>query len=122
MQAAVHRCKATIDFMEDIPLPYPVMVNNEALYEHGKRVGEKLLGESKVELFPVTMGGEDFSFFSQKMPAVIFVVGIKNETLKSDKHLHSPYFVVDEEALPIGAAFNAAFAMSYLDNHVTENQ
>lgn len=121
MQAAVHRCKATIDFMEDVPLPHPVMVNDEALYEHGKRIGEYLLGESNVELYPVTMGSEDFSYFSQKMPAVIFALGTKNEILKSDQQLHSPYFVVDEEALPIGAAFHAAFAISYLDSQFDES-
>ena len=42
---------------------YPVMVNDEALYEHVKEVGEILLGKSNVQLFPLTMGSEDFSFF-----------------------------------------------------------
>jgi IAA-amino acid hydrolase len=64
------------------------------------------------------MGGEDFSFFSQRMPAAIFVIGTMNETLKSYKPLHSPYFFIDEEALPIGTALNAAVAISYLDTHV----
>ncbi|KAK9290118.1 hypothetical protein L1049_008282 [Liquidambar formosana] len=72
--------------------------------------------------FPVTMGAEDFSFFSQKMPAAIFVIGTKNETLKSYQPLHLPHFFLDEEALPIGVALNAAVAISYLDSHVTESQ
>ncbi|KAK9289345.1 hypothetical protein L1049_007500 [Liquidambar formosana] len=121
MQVAVHRCNATVDFMEETPLPYPVMVNDEALYEHVKRVGESLVGESKVQLFPAIMGAEDFSFFSQKMPAAIFVVGTKNESVKSDQPLHSPHFVLDEETLPIGVALHAAVAISYLDSHVAEN-
>ncbi|XP_059668675.1 IAA-amino acid hydrolase ILR1-like [Cornus florida] len=118
MQAAVHQCSAVLDFKEDIPMPHPVMVNDEALYEHGKRVGEILLGEGNMQLLPVTMGSEDFSFYSQKFPAAMFVVGTKNETLKSDEPLHSPYFVIDEDALSIGAAFHAAVAISYLDSHV----
>lgn len=94
--------------MEETPMPHPAMANDEALYEHVKNVGEVLLGKSNVQLMPVTMGAEDFSFFAEKIPAENFVVGIRNETLKADKHLHSPYFFIDEEALPIGAALNAA--------------
>lgn len=117
MQAAVHQCEGEVDFMEDTPMPWPVMVNDEALHEHGKQVAEAMVGKSNVEVFHLTMGSEDFSFYSQKIPAAIFVLGIKNETLKSDKPLHSPYFFVDEEAFPVGAAFHAALAISYLENH-----
>ena len=104
--------------MEDKTLLHPVMVNDEALYEHAKKVGKTLVGESNVQLLPITMGAEDFSLFAQKTAAAIYVIGIKNETLKSDQPLHSPYFLIDEEALPIGAALNAAVAISYLDTHV----
>lgn len=120
-QAAVHRCTAVVEFREEIPLPYPPTDNDEVLYEHAKRVGEILLGEPNVQLVPITMGAEDFSFYSQKVPAVMFELGIKNETLKSDQPLHSPYFVIDETALPIGAALHAAVAISYLDSHAADS-
>ncbi|KAK8500007.1 hypothetical protein V6N12_037868, partial [Hibiscus sabdariffa] len=121
MQAAVHQCIATVNFMEDKHMPHPVMANDEALYEHAKKVGSSLVGENNVHLLPITMGSEDFSFFAQKTAAAIYVIGTKNETLKSDRPLHSPYFFIDEEALPIGAALNAAVAISYLDTHVATN-
>ncbi|XP_057536127.1 IAA-amino acid hydrolase ILR1 [Amaranthus tricolor] len=117
MQASVHQCHGVVDFSEDTPMPWPVMINDKELHEHGTQVIEALVGKSKLEVFQLTMGSEDFSFFSQKMPASIFVLGIKNETLKSDKPLHSPYFFVDEETFPVGAAFHAAFAISYLQKH-----
>jgi len=116
MQAAVHRCTGTVDFMEETMKPYPAMVNDEAMYNHGKRVGESLLGASNVHLLPPIMGAEDFSFFSQKMPAAFFMIGTGNETLKSGGGLHTPYLVIDEEVLPIGAALHAAVAISYLDD------
>lgn len=115
LQATVHRCNAVVDFMKETPLPYPVMVNDDSLYQHAKKVGETLVGKPNVETFSVSMGSEDFSFYSNKMAACIFGLGIKNETLKSDQPLHSPHFVIDEEALPIGASFHAAVAVSYLD-------
>ncbi|GKD69264.1 IAA-amino acid hydrolase ILR1-like protein [Tanacetum coccineum] len=117
MQAAVHQCNAELDFKEETPLPFPVVENDEEMYEHAKIVAEMMLGKPNVQLLPVTMGGEDFSFFTQKMPAVMFAIGSKNKTNVIPEYLHSPYFVIDEEALPVGAAFHAAVAISYLDSH-----
>lgn len=96
---------------------YPATVNDKGTYKHGKRVGEMLLGEANVHLYPMWMAAEDFSFYSTKMPAAFFMIGIKNETLGSVKGLHSPYFVLDEEVLPIGVALHAAVAISFLENH-----
>ncbi|XP_057964605.1 IAA-amino acid hydrolase ILR1-like 3 [Malania oleifera] len=118
-QAGVHRCTATVDFMEKTRRPYPATVNDKAMYEHTKRIGEILLGQPNVHLIPMSMGAEDFSFYSQKMAAAFFAIGTKNETL-SGKRLHSPYLVIDEEVLPIGAALHAAVAISYLDAQVAE--
>lgn len=116
-QASVYRCKAEVNFEEKKPSLHPVMNNDEGLYEHGKKVAEAMIGKNNFHDFPVTMGGEDFSFFTQKTKAAIFVLGIKNETLGAGKPLNSPYFFVDEEALPVGAALHAAMAVSYLDKH-----
>ncbi|KAI3886740.1 hypothetical protein MKX03_006883 [Papaver bracteatum] len=112
-QAIVHRCTATVDFMED-KIPYPPTVNDETMYKHAKNVGEKLLGETNVHLKPLTMASEDFSFYAQKMAAAFFFIGVNNDTMKPVKGLHSSHFIADEEVLPIGAAFHAAVAMTYL--------
>ncbi|KAJ4705332.1 putative IAA-amino acid hydrolase ILR1 [Melia azedarach] len=120
MQAAVHRCRATVDFLEEKLRPYPATANNVKMYEHVKMVGASMLGEQNVYLTPMSMGAEDFSFYSQKMPAAFFVIGTKNKTLEPVKPSHSPYLVFDEDVLPIGAALHAAVAISYLDNHAVE--
>ncbi|KAI3939167.1 hypothetical protein MKX01_002035 [Papaver californicum] len=101
-QAIVHRCTATVDFMEDTLVPYPPTVNDETMYKLAEKVGTELLGEPNVYLSPMTMGAEDFSFYSQRMPAAYFSVGTKNDTTNSVKELHSPHFIVDEEVLPMG--------------------
>ncbi|KAK6244471.1 hypothetical protein QUC31_010880 [Theobroma cacao] len=116
-QAVVHQCTATIDFLEEKLRPYPPTVNDESMYEHAKRVGESMLGKSNVLLSPMVMGAEDFSFYSKKMAAAFFMIGTNNETQKPTLRLHSSYLIIDEEVLPIGAAFHAAVAISYLDNH-----
>ncbi|XP_043696193.1 IAA-amino acid hydrolase ILR1-like 4 [Telopea speciosissima] len=116
MQAEVHQCKATVDFMDKKLIPYPPNVNDEAAYEHARRVGQNLLGEANVNLSPMMMGAEDFSFYSQKMTTAFFFIGINNDTQKPYQPLHSQHFVLDEEVLPIGAALHAAVAMTYLDS------
>ncbi|RZC78569.1 hypothetical protein C5167_002804 [Papaver somniferum] len=116
-QAIVHRCTATLDFMEDTLVPYPPTLNDETMYTLAKKVGTELLGEPNTCLSPMSMGAEDFGFYARSMPAAFFSVGTKNDTTNSVKELHSPHFFVDEEVLPIGAAFHAAVAMTYLDIH-----
>ncbi|XWS59433.1 hypothetical protein CRYUN_Cryun08bG0121400 [Craigia yunnanensis] len=117
-QAIVHQCTATIDFLEEKLKPYPATVNDESMYEHAKKVGESVFGKSNVLLIPMTMGAEDFSFYSKKIAATFFMIGTNNETQKQIlRRLHTPYLIIDEEVLPIGAAFHAAVAISYLDNH-----
>ncbi|ONK71317.1 uncharacterized protein A4U43_C04F7220 [Asparagus officinalis] len=114
-QSLVHQCTAEVDFMEKTHRPYPVTFNDEGIYKHAKRVGEGLFGEANFGLSPLVMGAEDFSFYTQKMPGAGFNIGIRNESIGSVHDLHSPYFFVDEEALPMGAAFHAAVALAYLD-------
>ncbi|KAG9446245.1 hypothetical protein H6P81_012373 [Aristolochia fimbriata] len=116
-QALVHRCSASVDFMEGELRSYPATVNDEAMYGHVKKVGEALLGDDKVQLCPMYMGAEDFSFYLQQMPGTDFYVGIRNESLGSTKALHSPFFFVDENVLPVGAALHAAVALTYLDTN-----
>lgn len=114
-QAAVHRCTAAVDFTEKTLIPYPATVNDERMYAHAKKVAGDLVGAANVRLSPLIMGAEDFSFYTHRMPSAVFNLGVKNESIGALHHLHSPYFFVDEEALPIGAAFHAAVALSYLD-------
>ncbi|KAL6005367.1 hypothetical protein ACLOJK_005933 [Asimina triloba] len=120
-QSAVHQCSATVDFGENKVISYyPATVNDEELYEHTRTVGKGLLGEDNVQVSRMTMGAEDFSFYSQKMPSTMFWVGTRNETTEAIQPLHSPYFFLDERVLPVGAALHAAVAMTYLDSHVAE--
>ncbi|TVU43961.1 hypothetical protein EJB05_03383 [Eragrostis curvula] len=116
-QAAVSRCIAVVDFMEEKLRPYPATVNDEAMYTHAKAVAESMLGEANVTLCPQFMAAEDFGFYAQEMPAAFFGVGVSNAEMSKVHHVHSPHVVIDEGALPIGAAFHAAVAIEYLKKH-----
>lgn len=116
-QASVFRCSATVDFFEKEHTIYPPTVNNDLMYEHVKKVATDLLGSTNFRVVPPMMGAEDFAFYSEMVPAAFFYIGIRNETLGSTHTGHSPYFMIDEDALPIGAATHAAIAERYLNEH-----
>ncbi|XP_078178740.1 peptidase M20/M25/M40 family protein [Carex rostrata] len=115
MQASVHQCTASVDFMESTLIPYPPLINHASMYNHVKAVGERLLGEANVLLMDPITGSEDFSFFSQKIPAAMFCIGVGSETVDQVHSCHSPYFFANEKSLSIGAALHAAVAIEYLD-------
>ncbi|KAG8081067.1 hypothetical protein GUJ93_ZPchr0007g6213 [Zizania palustris] len=116
-QAGVNRCAATVDFMEEELRPYPATVNDDGMYAHAKGVAEAMLGESNVRVAAQTMGAEDFAFYGRRAASAFFFIGVGNETTMGAavQPMHSPYFVIDERALPVGAALHAAVAMEYLN-------
>ena len=70
-----------------------------------------------MEEHPPSLVGEDFAFYGSKVPSAWILLGIRNETAGSVHLLHSPKFRMDETALPIGAAYHASLAMTYLEEN-----
>ncbi|XP_060171769.1 IAA-amino acid hydrolase ILR1-like 5 [Lycium barbarum] len=116
-QAAVHRCKAYIDMKEEEFPAYPACTNDERLHQHIERVGRLVLGPQNVKEAEKVMAGEDFAFYQQVIPGVIFQIGIRNEKVGSTHAPHSPHFFLDEDVLPIGAAMHTAIAETYLNDY-----
>ena len=116
-QASVHRCNAYVDFKEEAFMPYPAVVNDKDLHLHVERVGRLLLGPDNVHEAKKAMVGEDFAFYQEVIPGVLFSIGIRNEKVGSIHSPHSPFFFLDEEVLSIGAALHTAVAELYLNEH-----
>ncbi|KAG5602632.1 hypothetical protein H5410_034002 [Solanum commersonii] len=116
-QAAVHRCKAYIDMKEEDFPAYPACTNDENLHQHVERVGKLVLGSENVGEIEKVMAGEDFAFYQQVIPGVIFQIGIRNEKLGSTHAPHSLTSFLDEDVLPIGAAMHTAIAEMYLNDY-----
>ncbi|CAD6335677.1 unnamed protein product [Miscanthus lutarioriparius] len=117
-QSRVHGCAASVDFFEDQSF-YPPTVNDARMYGHVRRVASQLLGGAAYRDVPPMMGAEDFSFYSQAVPAGFYYIGVRNETLGSVHTGHSPYFMIDEDVLPTGAAVHAAIAERFLADHAS---
>ncbi|KAI3958897.1 hypothetical protein MKX01_023573 [Papaver californicum] len=118
--AAVHRCKAFINMNIEGHPPYPAVINDKVLHRHVENVGKLLLGSENVKPGIQVMAGEDFAFYQELVPGVMFMVGIRNEDLGSVYSVHDPRFFVDEDVLPIGAALHTAITELYLAEHQDE--
>ncbi|MGV3524928.1 MAG: M20 metallopeptidase family protein [Candidatus Sericytochromatia bacterium] len=76
---------------------------------------DALVGSDQVQRIPTpSMGGEDFGAYLQVVPGCFFRVGTRHPEHDSAPPLHSPYFDMDERALPLGAAALANLALAWL--------
>lgn len=78
---------------------YPPVVNTEKemmmIVEAAKKV------ESVTELVELepSLGGEDFSYYLQRVPGAFFYTGTRNENFKADFPHHHPKFDIDEQGM-----------------------
>ncbi|KAF8677970.1 hypothetical protein HU200_046327 [Digitaria exilis] len=115
-QAAVHRCAASVDFgVGGSPL-LPPTVNTASLHDHFEAVAADTVGVANVRAaMRPCMGSEDFAAFAEAVPeSYFYFVGIRNEGVGAVHDAHSPHFLVDDGALPYGAAVHANLAEGYL--------
>ena len=103
----------TIDF--DIKRGYPFLKNNEDLTERLQLEAKSFLGEQNVEPLGIWMAAEDFSYYSQELPACFYRLGTRNDAKNISSHVHTPTFDIDEDALPIGMGLMAWLAISELN-------
>lgn len=79
-----------------------VLVNDKNAVEKMNGAFRKL-GGKVVEVKP-TMGGEDFSYYLEKVPGSFGYIGASDGTPATSQCFHNPRFSIDENALPYGAA------------------
>ncbi|CAG9167330.1 M20 aminoacylase family protein [Cupriavidus respiraculi] len=92
---------------------YPVLVNHERQTARAREVAIQLLGEDNVVARGPVMGSEDFAYMLEHRPGAYVRLG---NGLGEDGGcmVHNPLYDFNDRALPIGAAFWAALAKSYL--------
>jgi amidohydrolase len=63
------------------------------------------------------LGGEDFAFFSEKVPAAFAWVGCRPENIPVEDFpkLHNNKFIPDENALPLGVRYLCQAAIDTLE-------
>lgn len=91
------------DYDYEYNFEYPPGYNDPDLTDvMGGVIKDKLGEENLYEIPKPSMGGDDFAYFSQKVPGTYMRLGTKNEEKGIVNTLHSPYFNLDEEILRQG--------------------
>jgi amidohydrolase len=104
---------ATVDVTID--LGYPVTVNDPELTAWAVPVLERV-APGKALQRPAVLGAEDFSYYAQQTPGLFLWLGIVPEGRDpaAAPANHSPLFLADEGALPIGVRVLAHLAVDYM--------
>ena len=101
-------CEAEVDVVPG----YAALVNDVNEASRVKRVAGRLFGEENVvEKAAPSMGGEDFSFFSDCAPGAFFHVGCVSPEWMPAPPLHSRDFRIDENCLTIGTLMHVALVL-----------
>ena len=95
---------------------YPVTFNDERATDRVRTVVRESFGESMlVERSTPTMGGEDFSYYSQLVPASFSFVGLRPPERTSAPGLHTPTFDFNDDALPKTIELMTALAVAEIE-------
>ncbi|HED53364.1 MAG TPA: amidohydrolase, partial [Phycisphaerales bacterium] len=106
--ARAHGCSVDVQWS----VGYPVVRNDAALVERFIEIARDAIGAGQVELAekPV-MGGEDFSYYAERIPACFFFLGLRRPGETSPPELHRPNFDFVDEAIPVGVKLMASLAL-----------
>jgi amidohydrolase len=78
----------------------PSLYNEPALMDEALPVFHRVLGSENVVRYEPGMGGEDFSFFREAVPGIMFRLGVGRRD--RDMNIHSAAFDPDERAVSLG--------------------
>ena len=110
--AEAHECEAIVEYPGN---DYPPTVNDSEMWEFAKGIGIEMLGEENVSDLDAVMGGEDFAYYTEKVKGCFVVLGMNNPEIDATYSVHHPMFKADEDALHIGTALHAIFALKSLE-------
>jgi len=107
--ATAYGCSAELDYR----INYPVTLNHAGAVAQFNRVAEESLGSERLR--PVeqpVMGGEDFAFYGQQIPACFFVLGLVPAGRSAMPALHHPSFDFTDDAMATGVEMFVRLALS----------
>ncbi|CAA6798721.1 MAG: N-acetyl-L,L-diaminopimelate deacetylase (EC [uncultured Aureispira sp.] len=101
---AAHAASFDFNYINGHALTY----NDPAL---AKDLANLLEADKLVFPHPPSMAGEDFGYYSQKIPACFIFLGCRNEAKGITAMLHSPHFDLDEACIETGIGLWYTIAM-----------
>lgn len=103
--------EAEIEFQNNTAITY----NDLELTAEMLPTLKSIAGEEKVELMKATTGGEDFSFFQEKVPGFYFFLGGMTPGNTTPYPHHTPDFMIDDDGMLLGVKSLSQLAVDYLN-------
>jgi len=91
----------------------PALNNDPRINQLFLKSMAEMYPELQIVRRPFGMGGEDFGYVTQKLPAALFFLGSGTKD-GVQRDLHTPIFDLDETGLPKGAAILTQTAVNFL--------
>lgn len=98
----------------EISRGYPYLENNPPLTRRIRQYAEQYVGRENIVELDISLGAEDFSYYSQVVPASFYRLGTGNPSKGITSYVHTPTFDIDEDALAIGPGLMAWMAVQEL--------
>jgi amidohydrolase len=86
----------------EIAVGYPYLENHVQLTQVARERATKMLGNENIVDLELRLTGEDFAYYSQKIPATFIRIGVRNESKGIIYPVHNSKFDIDESALLTG--------------------
>lgn len=108
--AGAHGAEAKVEFVEG----EPAVINEPEMVKLVSEAARTSIASDSVIEAPGWAAADDFGFYSEKLPAVYFRLGVMQPGTTETYALHHPKFRIDETAMPLGAATLTQAALTYL--------
>lgn len=108
--ATAHGAEAKAQFVEG----EPAVINEPEMVKLVSEAARTSIASDSVIEAPGWAAADDFGFYSEKLPAVYFRLGVMQPEATETYALHHPKFRIDETAMPLGAATLTQAALIYL--------
>lgn len=91
----------------EISIGYPSVINDVETTSVASSLAAALIGEAHVGEAEVSLGAEDFGYYTQEIPGCFFRLGTGNIKKGIVSGVHTPTFDIDEEAIKMGISMMA---------------
>ncbi len=109
--AQANGCAARVDFTEG----YPATINDPATADIVAQVARQTFGQHGYLPVPYpSMGGEDFAYYAEKIPACFFFLGVQPDDRDLYPPLHSDQYDFTDAAIAVGIRMFYALVTSDL--------
>ncbi|SDG39617.1 M20 metallopeptidase family protein [Chitinophaga filiformis] len=98
----------------DLYFSIPSVLNNDKVHSKLQGSLNGIFGQQNaLEKIPL-LAGEDFCYYSRKVPSMFYLLGAQDPT-SPGYYLHHPKVIFNEQCIPLGASFLAKGAVELLD-------